>query len=109
MSTNWKMKGRLYGVVLVALSFVHANAYPTVSPALASDKDPVIDYDSEDAGMEQAQETARLHLEAFMNRFIGEDGLAPEIAAVKVAIPVDGEKNEIIWVSPFGRSAKKRE
>ena len=104
MSMHWKTRGRLYGCLIVALSFVNANADPSISPASAAGNDPIIEYATGDTDMTEAQDAARQHLGAFMERFIGPDGLAPETAAVKIAVPLGDNQHEIIWVSPFGRS-----
>lgn len=104
MTLHWKNRGRLFGISLLAISFVNANAGYSAGPAVAASGDPVIDYSTSDSAMNLAQAEARQHLERFFSHVIADDGLAREDAAVKIALPTDGQDVEVIWVTPFGRA-----
>lgn len=99
---NWKTRGRIAGLAIVATSFISANADQTIGPAAAgADNDPVVEFTNSDTAMNAAQEQARRHLDRFLSLVLDNDGIARDDAAVKVAVPVGGDNVEVIWITPF--------
>lgn len=99
---NWKMRGRVFGLALLSVNFVAANAGYSVGPAQAASSDPVITYEQSDSAMNAAQAKARVQLGAFFDNVLDTEGNLTADAGVKVAVPVEGGGVEVIWVSPFG-------
>lgn len=99
---HWKTTGRLVGAAILSCAFVVANAGTTAIQANAGQGDPVIGYDPHDVRMNAAEAEARGQLDRFFSLVLDDDGLARPDSGVKVAVPVPGGGNEVIWVSPFG-------
>lgn len=107
MKIHWKIRGRIFGVAILAMSFINANAGYSIGPAEAGSGDGVIEYRDTDRDMNAAQAQARIHLPAFLEAVMHEDGMARDDAGVKVAVPIENGGHEVIWVSPFGQKDGK--
>lgn len=98
---DWKLRGRLFGLLLLSISFVSANAGYTIGPAEAGIGDTAASYHTSDNKIDVAQSEARKHL-AQLVTFVLEDQTATGIeAGVKVAVPASNGTHKVVWVRPF--------
>lgn len=104
---SWKLRGRLAGFLILALSFVSANASLGVPSATANAGDPVLRLDAADPAMTRAAAEAQRHLDGFLSRVIGNGGNALEVAGVKIALPLPGGGEEHVWVTPYAGSGDR--
>jgi len=91
---NWIWRGRLAGLMLLAVSFVAANAGTDPTGRTPGPDDTA-------ARLDRASAEARLSLPDFLALVINRRGIASE-AAVKVAMPTPEGGTEEIWITPFG-------
>ena len=98
---NWKMRGRVFGVVLLAVNFVSANAGYSVGPAQADAAKPTHVSQTRHTALSDAENQARLHLDRFLNHALDDQGRARDNAAIKISMTGYGGKDESIWVRPF--------
>jgi len=101
---NWKLRGRLAGLLLLSVSFVNANAGYSIGPAQAGVGDPAATFGTLENRMDVAQSEARKHFEQFF-AFILDDQKATGIeAGVKVEVPIGNGVQNVVWVRPFAGS-----
>ncbi len=86
---------------LRTLAICSALAVP-LAAAHAASGDAVINYDQMDVRMNAAQDEAQSHLDTFLAYVLDENGVGQNGSGVKVAMPIEGDGVEVIWVSPFG-------
>ena len=98
---NWKMRGRVFGFVLLSVNFVSANAGYSVGPAQADTTAPITVSQSNQAGLAEAEMQARSHLTTFLDFALDDQGRARENAALKISMTGYGGTDETIWVRPF--------
>ena len=99
---NWKLRGRVFGLVLLSVNYIAANAGYSVGPAQAGSSNPLKAAEIRASAMLEAQTDARKYLEMFLDHVLDENGMAQENAAIKIALTGYGHDDEYIWVSPFG-------
>lgn len=98
---NWKMRGRVFGLVLLSVNFVAANAGYSVGPAQADTVEAVPASQSRLTALATAEEQARAHLPAFLDFALDDKGRARDNTALKITMTGYGGKDEAIWVTPF--------
>ena len=94
---NWKMRGRVFGLVLLSVNFVAANAGYSVGPAQAGPSDT----QSRLTAIATAEEQARVHLATFLDFALDDNGRARPNAALKITMAGYGGNEETIWITPF--------
>ena len=95
---NWKMRGRVFGLVLLSVNFVSANAGYSVGPAQAEQVRPTL---ASQSALTDAETQARAHLSTFLDFALDKNGRARDNAALKISMTGYGGKDETIWVRPF--------
>ena len=98
---NWKMHGRVFGLVLLSVNFVAANASYSIGPAQAGASDPIITAQTRGTAITLAEERARTHLGSFLHYALDDNGIARDNAAIKIVMSAHGGDDEVVWVSPF--------
>lgn len=99
---NWKMRGRVFGLGLLAVNFVAANAGYSVGPAQASVKAPTIKAQSHIAALTKSQILAQGQFSQFLDHVLHDDENGT--SAIKIALPQDGGTEILVWVKPTGLS-----
>ncbi len=99
---NWKMRGRIFGLVLLSVNYVAANAGYSVGPAQAGPSDPIANSQKHLVALTVAQNNAQGHLSQFLDYVLEDGGMARDNAAIKIALPLYGGEEEHVWVQPFG-------
>lgn len=100
---NWKMRGRVFGLVLLSVNFVAANAGYSVGPAQASPPKAHKASQTHLAAIASAEEKARVHLSTFLDFALDDKGRARQNAALKIVVTGYGGDPETIWVTPFAK------
>jgi len=95
---NWKMRGRVFGLALLSVNFVSANAGYSIGPAQAGSNNPIT---VSATAISAAEEQARAHLTKFLDFALDDNGMARDNAAIKIAISGFGGDVEAVWVAPF--------
>jgi len=98
---NWKMYGRVFGLVLLSVNFIAANASYSIGPAQAGAGDPIITTQTRATAITAAEEQARTHLGSFLDYALDENGIARDNAAIKIVMSGYGGDDDVVWVSPF--------
>lgn len=97
-----RTKGRIAGLAIFGAAFLATNAFPSTGPVSAATGDDVVLYSGGDDRMIAAQDAAQKHFSRFLDHVLNDLGQARADAAVKVAIPLEGDAGtEVIWVTPF--------
>ena len=97
-----RTKGRIAGLAMLGAAFLATNAFPGNAPVNAAVREDVLLFSDGDARMNAAQDTAQQHFSRFLDYVMDDQGRARADAAVKVALPLEGEAGtEVIWVTPF--------
>ena len=99
---NWKRRGRIFGLALLGINFVAANAGYSIGPAQAGASDPVLAGAARHAALTAAETQARAHLAKFLDIALDDRGMARDNAAIKIVLTADGTREETVWVAPFG-------
>ncbi len=95
---QWRTKVRLSATACLLAAFIGAN----IGNGAAAEGDaPVVELSANHLAMQDAEATARRHLDRFLSNVVSETGAAPEEAALKVAVPTGAHGAEVIWVTPF--------
>lgn len=99
---NIRTKGRIAGLAMLGAAFIATNAFPSTGPVNAAQGGNVVLFPHDDTRMSIAQDTAQKHFSRFLDHVMNDAGQARADAAVKVAIPLEGDAGtEVIWVTPF--------
>ncbi|MBT8460740.1 MAG: DUF2314 domain-containing protein [Boseongicola sp.] len=98
---NWKMRGRVFGFVLLGVNFVSANAGYSVGPAKADPLAPTEISQTRASELANAENQARAYLSTFLDFALDDQGRARENAALKISMMGYGGEDETIWVRPF--------
>lgn len=101
---HFRTKGRIAGLAMLSVAFLATNAFPSTGPVRAAASDEVALFSDGDSRMNAAQVTALETFSRFLDHVLDDQGLARADAAVKVALPLEGDTGtEVIWVTPFAR------
>jgi uncharacterized protein YegJ (DUF2314 family) len=100
MIQNWKTRGRLYGLAVLAASFVNANAGYSVGPASAGTGGAAGVATSALTGPQTAQDAALQHLSQFMTLALNDASIQRNGAGVKVAVALADGRVGDVWVTP---------
>lgn len=99
-----RTRGRIAGLAMLGAAFIATNAFPSTGPVNASADATVVMVSDTDLRMNAAQDAALEHFSRFLDHVLEPGGQARADAAVKVALPLDGDAGtEVIWVTPFAR------
>lgn len=99
-----RTKGRIAGLAMMSAAFLATNAFPSTGPVRTSTGEDVVVFSDDDLRMSTAQDTAQKHFSRFLDHVLNDQDQARADAAVKVAVPLEGEAGtEVIWVTPFAR------
>ena len=82
---NWKLRGRVFGLVLLSVNYVAANAGYSVGPAQAGSSDQLKAAVIRASAMLEEQTDARKYLETFFDHVLDENGMAQDNAAITSA------------------------
>ena len=100
---NWKMRGRIFGLALLSVNFVAANAGYSVGPAQAGSSDITQVSQNRLSAIASAEGEARVHLSKFLDFALDKKGRARPNAALKIVLDGYGGDAETIWVTPFAK------
>ncbi|MBT8414228.1 MAG: DUF2314 domain-containing protein [Boseongicola sp.] len=100
---NWKMRGRVFGLALLTVNFVAANAGYSVGPAQAGSSDPNHATQARLTAIASAEDQARVHLSTFLDFALDDKGRARPNAALKITLAGYGGDEETIWITPFAK------
>lgn len=93
---SWRRRGRLAGLALLLVGAVSAN-----SNALALTRDLSPENSGINIDFTDVQIAARQHLDHFFHDVLDEDGVGQFGSAVRVAIPRQNGRIDMIWITPF--------
>lgn len=94
----WRLRGRLAGLTLLVAGAVSAN-----SNALALTNDISREKDGININFTDVQVAARQHLDQFFHVVLDENGVGQMGSAVRVALPRQNGRIDMIWITPFQR------
>ena len=98
---DWKLRGRLAGLLLLAFSFIAANAGYSIGPAQAGAERSVIGHGLNDLKTRVARHKAQTHFDQFL-AFIWDGESSGEIeTGVKLAVSDGNGAQEFVWVRPI--------
>lgn len=93
---NWRLRGRLAGIALLIAGALSANdiAIARTGEIPLQDQHSSFDFTA-------PQAAARVYLSQFFQSVLGDDGVAGQDSAVRIALATPDGKHSLVWVTPF--------